>query len=60
MVEEIDKKGALSLLRDRKITVRKAAEIAGVTYAEMLELASQEDIDIGYDLKELEQDLEKI
>lgn len=59
-LNEWRKERALSLLRGHKITVRKAAEIAGVTYVEMLELASQEGIDIGYDLKELERDLERI
>ncbi len=59
-LNEWRKKKALELLRNHKATVRTAAEIAGVTYIEMLELASEEGIDIGYDLKELERDLERI
>ena len=35
---------ALELLRDGKVTVRKAAKIAEVTYVEMLDLSSQMDI----------------
>ena len=54
------KEKALELLRNHKATVRTAAEIAGVTYIEMLELVSEEGIDMGYDLKELERDLERI
>jgi len=48
---------ALELLRERKITFRKAASIAEVTYSEIMDLASETDIDIGYDLKELKKDL---
>ena len=35
---------ALELLRDGKVTVRRAAKIADVTYVEMLDLSSQKDI----------------
>ncbi|MFW6196903.1 MAG: UPF0175 family protein [Thermoplasmatota archaeon] len=51
---------ALDMLKDHKTTIRKAAEIAGVSYVEMLEMASKEGIDIGYDVEELEKDLERI
>lgn len=51
---------ALNLLKDHKTTIRKAAEIAGLTYVEMLELASEEGMEIGYDLQELEKDIERI
>ncbi|MGD2247129.1 MAG: hypothetical protein PVF58_01900 [Candidatus Methanofastidiosia archaeon] len=56
-ISEWKKERALTLLKDHKITVRKAASIAGVTYIEMLQLA--EDIDIGYDLNELQKDLKR-
>ena len=48
---------ALTLLRDGKITIRKGAEMADVSYIEMLELLSEEDIPVGYDEKELDRDL---
>ena len=54
------KEKALEGLRDRTMTVRRAAETAGVSYVEMLALASEEDFDIGYDDDELERDLRKI
>ncbi len=56
-ISEWKKERALELLKDHKITVRKAASMADVTYIEMLELAKK--IDIGYDLEELERDLER-
>ena len=37
---------ALNLLRDGKVTLRRAAKIAEVTYVEMLDLSSQMDIAI--------------
>lgn len=49
-------KRALNLLNERKVTLRKAASIAGVSYVEMLDLASAHKIDIGYSLEELERD----
>ena len=56
-ISEWKKERALVLLKDHKITIRKAASMADVTYVEMLELAKK--LDIGYDLKELERDLER-
>ncbi len=56
-IAEWKKKKALKLLKDHKVTIRKAASIADITYVEMLELA--EKCDIGYDLEELEKDLER-
>jgi predicted HTH domain antitoxin len=49
---------ALGLLKKRRVTIRRAAKIAEVSYVEMFDLATEEDIDIGYSLKELEKDLE--
>ena len=56
-ISEWKKERALNLLKDHKVTIRTAASMADVTYVEMLELA--QDIDIGYDLEELERDLER-
>ena len=43
-------KTALDLIKQRKMTIRKAAELVGITYIEMLDLISKADIDIGYEL----------
>jgi predicted HTH domain antitoxin len=51
---------ALDQLRDHNITVRKAAELADVSYVEMLTLAAEAGIDIGYTTEELERDLDRI
>ncbi|HDN81118.1 MAG TPA: hypothetical protein ENG41_00120 [Methanomicrobia archaeon] len=56
-ISEWKKERALELLKDHKITIRKAASMADVAYVEMLELAKK--LDIGYDLEELERDLER-
>ncbi|MBI5254070.1 MAG: UPF0175 family protein [Euryarchaeota archaeon] len=47
-------KKALDLLREHKVTLRKAASVAGISYIEILDLASKHKIDIGYSLEELE------
>ncbi len=49
---------ALELLRDGKVTVRKAAKIAKVTYVEMLDLSSQRDIAIKMEPEDVIKDLE--
>jgi len=41
---------ALELIKSRRITIRKAAELAGVSYIQMYDLISQAGIDIGYSL----------
>lgn len=51
---------ALDQLRDHSITIRKAAELADVSYAEMLTLAVEEGMDIRYTVDELERDLGRI
>ncbi len=58
-IKEWKIKKALNLLKEHKITIRKATSIADVPYVEMLDLASKFDIDIGYDLKELNKDIGK-
>ena len=52
-VAEEKMKLALTKLREHKITIRKAAELAGVSYVEMFDKASQEDVDSGYSLDDL-------
>jgi len=54
------KEKAVEGLRNHTMTVREAAEAAGVSYVEMLSLAGEEDVDIGYDDDELERDLKKV
>ena len=57
-ISEWKKEKALTLLKDHKITIRQAASMADTTYVEMLELAKN--IEIGYDLDELERDVERM
>ena len=54
------KERALEQLREHSITLRKAAELADVSYVEMLTLAAKEGIDIGYTTDDLERDLDRI
>lgn len=51
---------ALDQLRDHAITLRKAAELAGVSYVEMLTLAAEEGIDVGYTTDDLERDIDRL
>lgn len=51
---------ALDQLRDHSVTLRKAAELADVSYVEMLTLAAEEGIDIGYTTDDLDRDLDRI
>lgn len=59
-LEDWRKEKALERLRDHEITLRKAAELAGVSYLEMLTLAGEEGIDVGYTSADLERDLDRI
>lgn len=54
------KERALDRLREHEITLRKAADFADVSYAEMLMLAADEGIDVGYTTEDLERDLDRI
>lgn len=56
----IRREKALEQLRDHKVTLRKAAELADVTDVEMLSLAAEEGIDVGYTTDDLERDLDRI
>jgi predicted HTH domain antitoxin len=51
---------ALDQLRDHNSTLRTAAERADVSYVEMLTLAAEEGIDVGYTTDDLERDLDRI
>lgn len=53
-------KKALELLKERKVTIRKAAALAGVSYVEVLDLMAKAGIDTGYTLKDLGRDLEAL
>ena len=57
-ISEWKKEKAITQLKDHKITIRQAASMADITYVEMLELAKN--IEIGYDLDELERDVERL
>lgn len=54
------KEKALDQLRNHNVTLRRAAEIADVPYAEMLSLAAEEGIETGYTADDLERDLGRI
>ena len=51
---------ALDQLRNHEITIRQAAELAGVSYVEMLSLASEAGIEVGYTIGDLEHDLDRL
>lgn len=59
-VDEWRREKALRLLRENSVTLRKAAEIAGMSYLEMLEMVSEEDVKSGYDAEELQRDIERL
>lgn len=56
-IKEWKTKKALELLKEHRITIRKAAALAEASYVEMLDLASKANIDVGYTLKELREDM---
>lgn len=59
-LEDWRRERALERLEDHTVTLRTAAEMAGVSYVEMLELASAAGIDVGYTAEDLERDLDRI
>lgn len=59
-LEDWRRERALDSLRDHGVTLRKAAERAGVSYVEMLSLAAEEGIEVGYTTEDLERDLERL
>lgn len=59
-LEDWRRERALEQLRDHEVTVRTAAEQAGLEYVELLSLAADEGIDVGYSLDDLERDLDRV
>lgn len=52
---------ALEQLREHSVTVRRAAEIAGVEYVELLELTAEEGVDVGgYAVADLARDCNRV
>ncbi len=56
-IKEWKLKKALELLKEHKVTLRKAANIASISYVEMLDFASKHVIDMGYSLEGVEKDV---
>lgn len=52
-------KKIINLLKNHKITIRKAAALAKVSYTGMLDLMAKANIDIGYTLQDLKEDIKK-
>jgi predicted HTH domain antitoxin len=59
-ITEWKSREAVEKLREHKISYRKAAKLAGVSYVEMLDLAVESGVDSGYSLQELNADLRRI
>lgn len=59
-LEEWKRETALGQLREHRITVREAADLADVSYVEMVTLAAEAGIDIGYASADLERDLDRL
>jgi len=58
-IKQLKIQRALQLLREGKISVGKATELAGVTIYEMLELMKEQEIPYSYTLKDLEEDFKR-
>ncbi|MDI6902516.1 MAG: UPF0175 family protein [Methanocellales archaeon] len=50
---------AIELLREHKISIGKASELAEMTLYEMIELCKTHDIHIGYSLEDMKKDLDR-
>jgi len=59
-LKEYKLKKALELIKERKVTVWKAAEIAGLTYREMLEKLREHNIPFPITAEELAREIEEI
>ena len=59
-IREYKLKKALELLRERKITVWRAAEMAGVTYVEILDGLRRYNIPFPVTLEEIKREIEEI
>ncbi len=51
---------AIELYRDRKVSLGKAAEIAGVSKWEMIEILASKGVPIQYDVEDLEKDIKTL
>jgi len=51
---------AIELYREGKVSLGKAAEIAGVSKWEMMEIIASKNIPIQYDVKDLERDIKTL
>ena len=51
---------AIELYRERKVSLGKAAEIAGVSKWEMMEILASKNIPIQYDVEDLEKDIKTL
>ena len=52
-------KRAVELLREHKISYRKASELAELSYMEMWDMAAKHGVDIGLDPEEAKRDVKK-
>ena len=59
-VQEFKLKEAMELVRERKVTVWKAAEIAGLSYRELLEKLREHNVPFPITEEELVRELEEI
>ena len=59
-LEDWRRETALEGLKSHELTIRKAAELAGMSYVEMVTLASEEGIDVGYSTEDLQRDLDRL
>ena len=59
-LKEYKLRKALELVRERKVTVWKAAEIAGLTYREMLEKLKEHNVQFPITEEELAREIEEI
>jgi len=57
-LKEYKLKKALELVRERKVTVWKAAEIAGLSYREMLEKLKEHNVPFPITVEELAREIE--
>ena len=56
-IKQLKTQKALQLLTEGKISTGKAAELAGISIYEILELVKEREISYGYTLEELKKDL---
>ena len=51
---------AIELYRERKISLGKASEIAGISKEEMMKVLSRKGIPISYDIDDLTEDIKRL